>query len=125
MISFQDLKTVECNECFSTRKSENFSKLDRKLSLIGNLKQECIEEEITEECQEDSKSQKNQEDKKKMDASSSGNFNQKLNLRGGFKKSTRGRNRKVGTTKVTNSKGRGRRSVLKKQVIYLGVFLLL
>ena len=94
------------------------NKLEKKLAL-GNLHAVKIEKELTSEeldvddsninfeCQDDFKPDQGT-------STRSGNFSG--NLRGGFKKSTRGRNRKVGSTKITVSKGRGRRSVLKKQV---------
>jgi len=94
------------------------NKLENKLAL-GNLPAVKIEKELTSEeldvddssinldCQDDFKADQGT-------STRSGNFSS--NLRGGFKKSTRGRNRKVGSTKITVSKGRGRRSVLKKQV---------
>ena len=82
-----------------------------------------MEEEI-EESFDDSKSQKTQKDKKKMgNRTSLDQHKLSGNSRGGFKKSARGRKRKVGSTRVTSvTKERGRRSLFKKQVIYLGVF---
>lgn len=92
------------------------SKLEKKLP-VGNLPVKNEKEINSEELDVDDSINFDCQDDFKPDqgtSTRSGNFS--VNLRGGFKKSTRGRNRKIGSTKITISKGRGRRSVLKKQV---------